>query len=523
MKKILILASNPRRDLNLDDEIRLVKTVVAQSRDREQIEIESEPGVRVGDLQGLLLRQKPQIVHFCGHGGGEEGLIFKIDDGGEQAVSAEALAGMFALAPIRQHIECVLLNACYSEMQANAIVNHINYVVGMSHEIEDNAAIAFSKGFYLALAEGCSIDDSFEFGKNAIQLEISENSQRRSAIADDVQREFKVRETITSTTIPEHLKPILKKNSRLTQNSSSSDLKIPDEDRSKLQLKIDKTLTKKDNQLQRFQFDVVTVDKKGMESSRISKSAEFWAEDLGNQVLLDMVKIPSGTYLMGSTNEEEEDNEQPQHSVTIPSFFIGKYPISQSQWRVVAAGSQVEIPLNPDPSSFTGENLPVERISWNEAVEFCQRLSSLTGHDYRLPSEAEWEYACRAKTTTPFHVGETITTDLANYNGNFIYNYEKQGEYREKTTPVDRFRPNAFGLYNMHGNLWEWCADDWHPNYEQAPADGCVWTESEHQIIRVLRGGAWNSQPKKCRCAARNYIEADIKWKMIGFRIVGQL
>ena len=218
-KKILILASNPRKDLDLDEEIRLLRNVVAQSRDRNQIEVVSEPGVRVGDLQGLLLRHKPEIVHFCGHGGGEEGLIFKMEGGGEQWVRAEALAGMFGLNPICSHVKCVLLNACYSEKQAEAIVKGIDYVVGMSHEIQDDAAIAFSKGFYLALGEGCSIDDAFEFGKNAIHLEISGSSKKRSAVSE-AQRKLEVIDAVTNTSIPEHLKPILKKKSALTLDES---------------------------------------------------------------------------------------------------------------------------------------------------------------------------------------------------------------------------------------------------------------------------------------------------------------
>jgi hypothetical protein len=201
--KILILASNPRKDLNLDDEIRLLRSVIERARDRSQFEIVSEMGVRVGDLQWFLMRHKPQIVHFCGHGGGEEGLIFKMDGGGEQWVQADALANLFGLDPIRSHVKCVLLNACYSEKQADAIVSRIHYVVGMSHAIQDNAAIAFTKGFYLALGEGCSIDDAFEFGRNAIQLEISGSSKKmRSAATEEGVRKAEVVNAIQQTPIP---------------------------------------------------------------------------------------------------------------------------------------------------------------------------------------------------------------------------------------------------------------------------------------------------------------------------------
>jgi hypothetical protein len=253
-KKILILASNPRKDLDLDEEIRLLRNVVAQSRDRDQIEIVSEPGVRVGDLQGLLLRHEPEIVHFCGHGGGEAGLIFRMEGGGEQWVRAEALAGMFGLNPICSHVKCVLLNACYSETQADAIVQSIDYVVGMSHEIQDNAAIAFSKGFYTGLGYGCSIEDSFEFGKNAIQLEISGSSKKRSAAVSEEQRKLEVSEVVTNTSIPEHLKPILKK--KTSFNISSSNPTVSQEKRAEIQLVIDKTLEEEDTNVKKYREQV---------------------------------------------------------------------------------------------------------------------------------------------------------------------------------------------------------------------------------------------------------------------------
>ena len=144
---------------------------------------------------------------------------------------------------------------------------------------------------------------------------------------------------------------------------------------------------------------------------------------------------------MGSPENEPErqEREGPQHEVTVPSFFLGRYPVTQSQWRAVAAMPQVKRELNPEPSNFKGDNLPVERVSWYESVEFCDRLSTKTGRPYRLPSEAEWEYACRAGTTTPFHFGRTLTTEVANYNGNYTYADGPKGEYRKTTTPVDQF------------------------------------------------------------------------------------
>jgi formylglycine-generating enzyme required for sulfatase activity len=162
-------------------------------------------------------------------------------------------------------------------------------------------------------------------------------------------------------------------------------------------------------------------------------------------------------------------------------------------------------------------------VSWDDAVEFCQKVIAKTGRDYRLPSEAEWEYACRAGTTTPYYFGETITTDLANYNGNHTYGNEPKGKYQRETTDVGIFRPNAFGLYDMHGNVWEWCADYWHDNYDGAPTDGSAWISGGDSNSRLLRGGRWSSYPGYCRSAIRSSNSPDGRSFYIGFRIVVSL
>lgn len=276
--------------------------------------------------------------------------------------------------------------------------------------------------------------------------------------------------------------------------------------------------------LQSFAFELVTVNAQGRETSRNRRQAQYFTENLGNGVTLDMVAIPGGTFLMGSPNTEAGrfSSENPQHSVTIKPFYMGKFTVTQAQWRAVAALPQVSRALNPAPSYFKGDNLPVEKISWKEGVEFCKRLSQKTGRTYRLPSEAEWEYACRAGTTTPFHFGETITSDLANYNGNYIYGSEAKGTYRKKTTPVGSFQvANAFGLYDMHGNVQEWCADPWHPNYQGAPSDGRAWdNDSDNTSRRATRGGSWDIGPGYCRSAYRGDLVGDIGYYLIGFRVV---
>jgi formylglycine-generating enzyme required for sulfatase activity len=288
-----------------------------------------------------------------------------------------------------------------------------------------------------------------------------------------------------------------------------------------------------------FYFEVVKVNQSGEIISRNKESARQKIEDLGNGIELEMVYIPGGTFIMGSPENEEarSDYEGPQHNVTVSPFFMGKYPVTQGQWRAIASQTnlKVKLDLNPEPSIFKESyqdidrwQRPVEQVSWFEAVEFCKRLSKLAGRNYRLPSEAEWEYACRAGTTTPFHFGETINTELANYCGtdNKKYNWSgsygdgPKGEYREQTTPVGQFPANAFGLYDMHGNVWEWCADEWHNNYAGAPTDGSVWL-NEDKDISLLRGGSWAFNPLLCRSAIRiSYGRRDDHFIGMGFRLV---
>ncbi len=237
--------------------------------------------------------------------------------------------------------------------------------------------------------------------------------------------------------------------------------------------------------------------------------------------VLEMVTIPGGSFLMGSPEDKLERgiNESPQHEVTVPPFLMGRYPVTQAQWRAVASLPSVERELNPDPSSFKGNTHPVENVTWFDAMEFCARLSAHTHRTYTLPSEAQWEYACRAGTTTPFHFGETLTTDLANYGGRYTFASGLKGVFRQETTEVGSFPPNGFGLYDMHGNVWEWCLDHFHDSYNGAPADGSAWVTEENKP-RILRGGSWLSFPRYCRCACRNFFNPAYRDGSNGFRVV---
>jgi len=293
---------------------------------------------------------------------------------------------------------------------------------------------------------------------------------------------------------------------------------------------------------------------------REAKQDWQYVESLTEDLTLELVKIPAGSFVMGAPEDELESysDERPQHEVTVSEFYMGKYPVTQGQWRFVANLPEVERSLDRDPSNFKGDDRPVEKVSWLDAVEFCARLSQHTGREYRLPTEAEWEYACRAGTTTPFHFGETIDAEIANYcaqddkiNDKVYpgkYRQGQLGEYREQTTPVGSFKvANLFGLHDMHGNVWEWCQDHWHGNYEGAPIDGSAWLNADETIDgflgdetvdgdpdsdemndgivseidrRLLRGGSWLNGPQSCRSAFRYSYVADDRFNAFGFRIV---
>jgi formylglycine-generating enzyme required for sulfatase activity len=257
---------------------------------------------------------------------------------------------------------------------------------------------------------------------------------------------------------------------------------------------------------------------------------------------LQLVEIPAGRFLMGSPPSEEgrSNDEGPQHEVELESFFLGRAPITQAQWQEVASwverpGERWGLDLSGRlaPSRFDGVQRPVENVNWFEAMEFCSRLSKRSGKTYKLPSEAQWEYACRAGTTTPFHYGDTLSAEVANYNANATYGRGIKGTSLGKTTEAGRFPANAWGLYDMHGNVWEWCADHWHSSYDlgqrKAPNDGSPWWDATESGMegengergdsrsRVLRGGSWIYSPLSCRSAYRSHPA--VAYHSIGFRV----
>ncbi len=264
------------------------------------------------------------------------------------------------------------------------------------------------------------------------------------------------------------------------------------------------------------------------------KSIPVWREPLTENLTLDLVNIPAGEFLMGSPADEAhrdwyasyyDDTKgvdvETQHLVTVSAFSMSQNPITQAQWRFVAGLPKVDRELNPDPASYKGDNRPVETVSWYAAMEFCARLSQHTGKTYRLPSEAEWEYACRGGTTMPFHFGGTLSTEIANYRGVDTYGDGAEGIFREKTTEVGSFGVvNAFGLFDMHDNVCEWCLDHWHPSYEAAPTNGSAWITDGDDRYRLLRGGSWYTSPDYCRSARRDRYTPNNQHDDSGFRVI---
>jgi len=238
--------------------------------------------------------------------------------------------------------------------------------------------------------------------------------------------------------------------------------------------------------------------------------------------------IKGGTFTMGSPDTEQGHfyEEEPQHTVTVSSFYIGKYEVTQQEWAAV---------MGNNPSNFKGDNFPVEEVSWFDAIEYCNKRSQKEGltpayringanitwikntDGYRLPTEAEWEFACRSGTITPFFTGENITTNQANYDGNNPYYNNPQGVLRQTTTVVGSFPPNHWGLYDMHGNVWEWCWD-WFGSYSSNMQNDPIGPFSGEG--RVIRGGAWNYESKYLRSASRLNFSSSARTNFVGFRLV---
>jgi formylglycine-generating enzyme required for sulfatase activity/uncharacterized caspase-like protein len=279
--------------------------------------------------------------------------------------------------------------------------------------------------------------------------------------------------------------------------------------------------------LEDFEFKTVKLSDTGKIIQPNTLQGKRFTQVIVGDINLKMVSIPAGIFMMGSPLDElqRENDEGPQHQVSVPAFFMAQTLVTQAQWKAVAQLEKVKIDLTAEPSNFKGPNRPVEQVSWDDATEFCVRLSRETRVAYRLPSEAEWEYACRAKTMSPFSFGSTINPDVANYDGSFIYGKGSKGKYRQETTGVGIFPANQFGLHDMHGNVQEWCQDWWHDNYDGAPDSGIAWVtdRKSDELYRLLRGGSWRYNPWLCRSANRFRNSPDYRLDNLGFRVACSL
>ena len=289
-----------------------------------------------------------------------------------------------------------------------------------------------------------------------------------------------------------------------------------------------------------FHFTVATLDNSGVMKGGMQREGRLFREELGDGESLELVELPTGNFWMGASptefsqvgkefqrvglpfNQAQEvaQSEIPQGEVQVVSYYLTRREITQAQWEQVADWPQVRIELNPEPSFFHGKDRPVEQITWEEAIEFCERLSARTGRPYRLPSEAEWEFACRAGTLTPYHFGETISFEVANFDAAYPWGHAVNGQRRQQTFDSGSTgAANAFGLLDMHGNVQEWCMDPWHPNYQGSPLGASVWEKGGDSQYRVVRGGSYLSAAAFCRSSSRSKKGFARRFSDTGFRV----
>jgi formylglycine-generating enzyme required for sulfatase activity len=253
--------------------------------------------------------------------------------------------------------------------------------------------------------------------------------------------------------------------------------------------------------------------------------------EITNSIGMKLVLIRAGKFVMGSPDKEEDrDPEERQHEVAITRpFYLGAYEVTQQQFQKVTGKNPSFFPA----ARGGGPDFPVEQVRWRDAVAFCQQLSNLpaekkAGRSYRLPTEAEWEYACRAGTTTTFHFGNSLSAKQANFNGNHPYGGAAKGQYLERTAKVGSYPANAWGLYDMHGNVAEWCSDFYDPDYyrkspkenPQGPAAGVLGTGFRGDFFRVVRGGCWLDEARGCRAAHRFRLQPSEPYRLVGLRVV---
>ena len=436
--RILVVAANPlgSSPLQLDQEVKTIQEALRRSRKRDNFVVEYRLAATPSELRRALLDVEPHVLHFSGHGAGEQGLLFVSDesasafyrsDSGEvrsraanineiKFVPAQPLANLLQLC--EDHLECVVLNACYSDVQGNAISVNIPYMIGMRDVVEDRVAIKFSQGFYDAIGAGKSYEKAFEWGKVAIEFDLADGEAAKILILR------KKGESFTQSIFPNSLQIPISPQTQQRSLSDSEYFNCAYEESKKeekqgvalkkfnhldqVQLNNGKYFASNQSSYKKFSYDVIEVNLKGLKISQQRKYAEYYREKLDEKTHLDMVFIRFTSHDFFGDILQNQGDKYHQSNSLIPDFWMSKYLVTQSQWKSVAKLPKIKYELELEPARFKGVNFPVERISWLEAKEFCERISKKTGKKYRLPSEFEWEYACRAGTKTPYHFGETI-------------------------------------------------------------------------------------------------------------------
>lgn len=457
---ILFLAANPKdtSQLRLDEEMRGIDHALRQAEFRDRYDIKQQWAVRIVDLQGYLLRHKPDIVHFSGHGSTSSEIILEDNFGNSQPAPSRALGQLFSV--LKDNIRCVVLNACYSEQQAQAIAKHIDCVIGMSKAIGDLAAVSFAIAFYQALGYGRDIKTAFDLGCVQIDLEsLNEQDTPKLLAINSNPRDI--------VFVPN----LLGSNNYITTSTKTA-------------------IKSSDLILQAGNDTIVKTAPHGMEH------------------------IPSGPFLMGS--DDSNDSEKPVHEVYLNEFYMDKYDVTVEQYQRFLNATGYRSPEKWN-EQLQFHNRPVVYVSWEDAIAYAKWL------DRRLPSEAEWEYAAcggytgiGGKPKYKYPWGNQIDYTKANYNvdGSRQWNWENAKRYLKD---VDSYPPNWYGLYNMVGNVWEWCSS-LYKSYPYRCEDGRENLASYD--YRVQRGGSWYNDTDNLRCALRYGDAPTYQYFDIGFRCV---
>jgi formylglycine-generating enzyme required for sulfatase activity len=599
--KILFLAANPRgSQLQLDREAREIAAKIRAAEYRDCLELVTRWAVRPDDLQQALLETKPHVLHFSGHGTPTDQIVLVNDRGQEKPVSKEALRHLLSV--LKDNLRLVVLNACYSRPQAEAITHSVDCAVGMNQAIGDEAAILFAGSFYRALGFGRSVKDAFELGISSLRLEgIPEDNTPDLLVQHGVDASRLRLLSPAGILCPNNdiAEPEPGTHSRTTAGEFDVFLCHNSQDKPAVRAIAEELVARGlrpwldewelrpgmswqkalETQIKSIQAAAVFVGPSGMGPWQNMEQAAFlrefnkrdcpvipvilkgcldepelppflegmtWADfrktqpapieqliwgitakrpsrnkrsgrrghELTNSINMQFVCLPPGTFQMG-----DADEGQREVNLTQP-FYLGVTEVTQAEYQRV---------MGECPSAFWGDdNLPVEQVSWYEAIAFCNRLSEQEdlpqyydvqcptvtmrgGTGCRLPTEAEWEYACRAGSTAAYCFGDNAA-QLGDY-ASFMKNSGKT------THPVKQKRPNRWGLYDMHGNVWEWCWD-WYDKYPTEPqANPTGPAEQPREALRVTRGGSWWNMDNCCRSAFRNALEPGNRRQNLGFRV----